>query len=172
MRKTPAAGSGVSSLPAYKAALSCVGIRKLRASKGATLLWIDDFAPGLTMYKAMFENLGFRVLTARSGEDGLRIALSNRVDAVVTDYEMPEMSGEEIAAAIKTLKPGVPVLLFSGSTLIPPRCRRIVDGICDKAGSRDKLLDALHRLLNKKRPLALQPRVTGPASHHGQRTVA
>lgn len=152
--------------------VSCIGSRRPQPRRASTLLWVDDFAPGLAMYKAMLENLGYRILTASSGAEGLNIALWNRVDLVITDYEMPEMNGQEIAAAIKALKPGVPVLMFSGSTFIPPRCRRIVDAICDKAGSRDKLLGAIHRLLHKKRMPALQPRVVAPASHHGQRTVA
>ena len=150
----------------------CVGSRKPQAKVGRTLLWIDDFAPGLAMYKAMFEPLGFRVLTASSGAEGVQLALSNHIDAVVTDYEMPEMNGEVVASAVKALKPGVPVLMFSGSTLISSRCRRVVDAICDKAGSRDELLAAIHRLLHKKRPPVLQPRVAAPASHHGHRTVA
>lgn len=150
----------------------CVGSRKPKAKAACTLLWIDDFAPGLAMYKAMFEPLGFRVLTASSGAEGVKLALSNYIDVVVTDYEMPEMNGEDVASAIKALKPGVPVLMFSGSTLISSRCHRVVDAICDKAGSRDELLGAIHRLLHKKRPPVLQPRVAAPASHHGHRTVA
>jgi len=150
----------------------CVGSRKSQSKPQHTLLWIDDFEPGLAMYKVMFEALGFKVLTAASGAEGFRLATRNYVDAVVTDYEMPGMDGEAVAAAVKALKPSVPVLMFSGSTLISARCRRVVDAFCDKAGSRDVLLAAIHRLLNKKRPVVLQPPVAAPASHHGHRTVA
>src|SRR5713101_4938849 len=97
-----------------------------------TLLWIDDFEPGLALYQAMFENLGFSVLTASSGEAGIKMAALNRVDAVVTDYEMPEMNGEAVAASIKAHKPGIPIILFSGSTLVPLGARRVVDAFCDK----------------------------------------
>lgn len=152
--------------------VACIGSRKPQGKAGKTLLWIDDFAPGLAMYKAMFEPLGFRVLTASSGAEGVKLALSNYIDAVITDYEMPEMNGEVVASAIKALRPGVPVLMFSGSTVISPRCRRAVDAFCDKAGSRDELLAAIHRLLQKKRPPVLQPRIVTPASHPGHRTVA
>src|SRR5690349_3998441 len=62
-----------------------------------TLLWIDDFQVGLEMYRAMFEQLGYRVLTASSGEAGLHIAATRPIDLVVTDYEMPGMNGEEVA---------------------------------------------------------------------------
>jgi CheY-like chemotaxis protein len=152
--------------------VGCVGSRKPQAKAPYTLLWIDDFVPGLAMYKAMIEPLGLRVLTASSGAEGLKVALSTYLDAVITDYEMPEIDGEVVASAIKALRPGVPVMMFSGSTLIASRCRRVVDVFCDKAGSRDELLAAIHRLLQKKRPPALQPRVVAPASHHGHRTVA
>ncbi len=137
-----------------------------------TLLWIDDFVPALELYQASFERLGFRVLTASSGELGVALATRNRVDVVVTDYEMPGINGEDVATAVKAINPRIPVIMFSGSTLIPPRLRRVVDAFCDKAGSRDKLVGVIHRLLQKKGVRTLQPPPVAQASHHGHRTVA
>jgi CheY-like chemotaxis protein len=137
-----------------------------------TLLWIDDFEPGLMLYKKMFEEQGFKVLTASSGEAGVHLAAMNRVDIVVTDYEMPGMNGIAVANAIKALHVDTPVVLFSGSTLVPLRARRVVDGWCDKAGPRATLLGVIHRLLHSKRTRSLQPPPVAQASHHGQRTVA
>src|SRR5215470_1308983 len=45
-----------------------------KSGNDATLLWIDDFAPALSLYKATMENLGFKVLTASSGEAGVKRA--------------------------------------------------------------------------------------------------
>ena len=135
-----------------------------------TLLWIDDFQLGLEMYRAMFERLGYCVWTASSGEKGLQIAASRHIDLVVTDYEMPGMNGEAVALAMKTLKPDVPVILFSGSTTLSDRALHLVDACCDKAGSREELLAAIHFLLQKKRPAFLQPPPVALASDH--RTVA
>jgi CheY-like chemotaxis protein len=146
--------------------------KSARQRSHPTLLWIDDFEPGLDMYKAMFEDLGFRVLTASSGEAGLRLATLNRVDMVVTDYEMRGMDGEAVAAAVKAKNSRIPVVLFSGSTLVPLRARRVVDAFCDKAGSRDQLLITIHHLLHKKHTRSLQPPPLASASDHGQRTVA
>jgi CheY-like chemotaxis protein len=137
-----------------------------------TLLWIDDFVPALELYEASFERLGFSVLTASSGELGVALATTNHVDLVVTDYEMPGINGEDVATAVKAINPKIPVIMFSGSTLIPLRLRRVVDAFCDKAGSRDKLLAVIHRLLHKKGFRALQPPPVAQASHHGHRTVA
>ena len=137
-----------------------------------TLLLIDDFRPGLAMYKTMFENLGFEVLTAPSGEAGIRLAATHDIDLVVTDYEMPDLDGASVAAAVKELNPRTPVVLFSGSIVVPPRARRVVDACCDKAGSRDQLLRKIYSLLAKKHARALQPPPVAQASDHGQRTVA
>jgi len=137
-----------------------------------TLQWIDDFEPGLALYQAMFENLGFRVFTASSGRIALKLASRQRIDIVCTDYEMPEMDGEKVAASIKAINPRIPVIMFSGSTLVPARVRRVVDEFCDKAGSRDQILTTIHRLLHKKRSRTLQPAPLAEASDLGHRTVA
>ena len=137
-----------------------------------TLLWIDDFEPGLALYRAMFENIGFRVFTASSGEAGVKLAARNRPDVVVTDYEMPGMDGEAVAIAIKAMNSATPVVLFSGSTLVPSRTRRVVNAFCDKAGSRDQLLGTIRQLLGKKPARALQPPSVTAASHEAHRTVA
>jgi CheY-like chemotaxis protein len=137
-----------------------------------SLLWIDDYQLGLELYRAMFESLGFRVYTASNGEEGLRIAATNPVDVVITDYEMPGMNGEAVAAALKTIKPGLPVVLFSGSTLVPLRARRVVDACCDKAASRTHLSATIQRVLHKKRTRFLQPPRPTRASDERHRTVA
>src|SRR5207244_22309 len=106
-----------------------------RATEPKALVWIDDCEPGLPVYQALAESLGFRVLTASSGKTGLELVASHRVDAVVVDYEMPVMNGEAVAKLIKSNWPDLPVILFSG---------------CDKAGSRDALLSAIQRVLATK----------------------
>jgi CheY-like chemotaxis protein len=102
------------------------------------------------VYQALAESLGFRVLTASSGRSGLELLLSHRVDAVVVDYEMPVMNGEAVAKLIKANWPELPVILFSGSSLLPRRVKHVVDAVCDKAGSRDALLSAIQRVLATK----------------------
>jgi CheY-like chemotaxis protein len=136
------------------------------------LLWIDDYKLGLELYRAMFENIGFRVLTAATGAEGLKLAVANTIDVVVTDYEMPGMNGEAVAAALKKIDPELPVVLFSGSDLVSPRVRHLFDAFCDKAGSRNQITSTIQRLLLKKRSSFLQPQPEAQASDEGRRTVA
>jgi CheY-like chemotaxis protein len=126
-----------------------------------TLVWIDDYQPGLTVYKAVFERLGFRVLTASCGKLGLELVDSNPVNAVIVDYEMPEMDGEAVATSIKNSRPELPVILFSGSSLVPSRVRNVVDAVCDKAGSRDELLAAINRVLGNRSNYQPLPAISG-----------
>jgi DNA-binding NtrC family response regulator len=137
-----------------------------------TLLWIDDFAPALELYKATMEMMGFKVLTASSGEAGVKLAAMKPIDLVITDYEMPRMNGEAVAATIKAMDPKMPVIIFSGNTMVSQRCRRYADAFCDKAGNRDRLLGTIQRLLHSKRISVLQPTPPVQASHHERRTVA
>ena len=166
IRLSPVVPRVVSSEPATRFHTSRNGECKSRP----TLLWVDDFAPALSLYRTMLEGLGFRVLTASSGRAGVRIASTNRLDLVVTDYEMPGMDGEEVALAIKALDPGIPVLLYSGSALVPRRMKQLVDAYCDKAAPRSQLLGTIHRLLQRND--GQQPAPVTQASDHGQRTVA
>jgi len=117
------------------------------ATRPKTLIWIDDYEPGLPVYQALAESLGFRVLTASSGKAGLELVASHRADAVIVDYEMPVMNGEAVAKLIKANWPELPVILFSGSSLLPGRVKHFVDAVCDKAGSPDALLSAIQRVL-------------------------
>jgi CheY-like chemotaxis protein len=136
-----------------------------------TLVWIDDYEPGLALYRMMFEMAGYRVLTATSGKTGIALALENCADAVVVDYEMPEMNGYEVASALKRVRPDLPIVLFSGLTLIPAKVLSVVNACCDKAGSREELLGTIQAVLPKN-VKSLQPSPLPLASEQAQRTVA
>ena len=119
-------------------------------SRRRTLLWIDDYKPGLLVYKAVFETFGFRVLTATRGSQGLKMIGTKRIDAVVTDFEMPEMDGGTIATSIKNTHPRLPVIMFSGSCGVPDRVKQLVDAFCYKTGPRERLLAAIEGTLSNQ----------------------
>lgn len=84
-------------------------------SQMPTILLIDDFDLAVETGRDYFEASGFRVLTASGGKEGLELLRREKVDAILPDYEMPEMTGLEVAARAKQLKPSVPVVIYSGS---------------------------------------------------------
>jgi YesN/AraC family two-component response regulator len=57
-----------------------------------------------------------QVLPAASGKDAMRVVNEHSVDILVTDMEMPEMSGCELAEALRPRFPQMKVLYVSGYT--------------------------------------------------------
>jgi CheY-like chemotaxis protein len=64
------------------------------------ILCIDDEPVGLRVRKMLLESQGYKVLTATSGREGLQLFATHPVDAVVLDYTMPEMNGDQVAIAL------------------------------------------------------------------------
>ncbi len=79
-----------------------------------TVLFIDDDANALSGWSLYLRGTGYQVVSAASVQEGLEFFATKPVDAVVLDYHMPEMDGDEAAAHMKRIKPDVVILMFSG----------------------------------------------------------
>jgi CheY-like chemotaxis protein len=112
------------------------------------LLWVDDSAPLLSLYKSVFESLGFEVLTTSSPEEALlhHRTHSSAPDVVILDYDMPAMNGATLASLIKNQYALTPVILYSGNISIPAGAQDCVDAVCTKGAPREELLATIERL--------------------------
>lgn len=83
---------------------------------GGTLLVIEDDQPVREVAARMIECCGFKVLTARDGVEGLEVFQLHDADirCVLCDLTMPRMGGWETLAGLRSLRPGLPVILASG----------------------------------------------------------
>jgi DNA-binding NtrC family response regulator len=69
------------------------------------------------MTARMLEASGYRVVTARTGEDALELLLDYPdVALVITDVVMPGMNGADLSVRLAEQKPGLRVLFVSGYT--------------------------------------------------------
>jgi CheY-like chemotaxis protein len=85
-----------------------------------TILVVDDDALIAMNTVDMLESLGHRVLEANSGREALAIIeRGETVDAILTDYAMPGMTGVELATRARLLRPGLPVVLATGYSQLP-----------------------------------------------------
>jgi CheY-like chemotaxis protein len=79
------------------------------------VLVVDDEPEIRKLVAAMLARNGYRVLSADSGENALRLFKSNPdTDLLLTDVVSPGMSGPMIADQISALKPDIKVLFMSG----------------------------------------------------------
>ncbi len=66
-----------------------------------TILVADDESHILNVVSLKLRNAGFRVVTARDGQEALELALLERPDLLITDYHMPQLSGLELCQRLK-----------------------------------------------------------------------
>ena len=115
------------------------------------LLCIDD-SPEIVEYeRRILEQSGYLVVTATSARRGLALATMCSFDAVLLDYQMPEMNGHELANEIRRLRPGTPVVMFSGAE-VPEETRQLVDAVVHKAEAHKELLPTVTRLCDRLMP--------------------
>jgi CheY-like chemotaxis protein len=125
-----------------------LAVRSKESSPTAkSVLFVDDEASILMMRRVVFEALGYSVLTAISGQQALEVFELHPVDAVVLDYMMPGMDGEETARCIRKLRSDIPIILSSGCLTVPERVLEIVNATVEKAARPEALIEALEQQL-------------------------
>lgn len=60
------------------------------------ILVVDDETHVLNVVAMKFRSNGYEVLTARNGASAYKIAVENKPDLIITDYQMPAMNGLEL----------------------------------------------------------------------------
>ena len=115
-----------------------------------TLLCIDNNQSSLNTCKIILEDSGYTVLTASSSHEGLEVFASNAIDAVILDYQMPEMNGELVAAEMRRTNPRVPILMLSGWASPPKSALQLVDEFISKGDPVEFLLLAVQQLLSRR----------------------
>lgn len=116
----------------------------------ANILLLDDDPEVGEVLRLTLSQLGHQVTLAASGEQGLGIFGQGDYDLVITDLGMADMSGRDVAQAVKEARPAVPVILITGwgVQLDPDGMRKIgIDGVIAKPFSKEDLSLQLAELL-------------------------
>lgn len=111
----------------------------------ARVLVADDNPQFAEMLRVTLEDAGFDVVTAYSGLAAAACVERGDVDLAILDVLMPGVSGDVIAEQLRTMAPGLPVLLmtgaggqFVGPTRVP---------VLTKPFAEQELLDAVRGLV-------------------------
>jgi PAS domain S-box-containing protein len=143
-------------LPAVKSeALAIKPVRALNMENSGTILVIEDEEMVLDVTCTMLQNLGYRVLAARSGEEALRIADSHdgQIDLALLDIILPDMGGKDIYPRLLASRPNLRVIVCSGYTLNGPAqeiLKQGAQGFIQKPYTMAALSEKLSAILNLK----------------------
>ncbi len=81
----------------------------------AKILVIDDEHQILDILERFLTKMGFQVITALGGEEGIKAINSQDVDLILLDMKMPKVTGIDVLKELKEREKKVPVIILSGS---------------------------------------------------------
>lgn len=86
------------------------------------ILVVDDDSAVVQLAQLMLEELGYETIPQTDSQEALALFRQepHRIDALMTDQTMPGLRGTELAQAVRTLRPELPVLICSGSDVVLP----------------------------------------------------
>ena len=96
-----------------------------------TILIVDDDPNILEVLCARLSAADFKVIPAGDGFSALKILKENRVDLLITDVKMPEMSGMDLFNEVRQIFPELPVIFLTAYGSIPDAVKAVKAGAVD-----------------------------------------
>jgi two-component system, OmpR family, response regulator CpxR len=115
------------------------------------ILCVDDNEQVLSVRKFLLETRGYRIVTARCGEEAIEKFRAGGVDLVLGDLVMPQMDGNEMVRRMKEIAPEVPMILISGSVRAFERANRADAFLPKGACTPIEMLERIRVMIARKR---------------------
>lgn len=123
-------------------------IFKQQMDAPATLLCIHRDPAQFNLLKEK----GYGLLTATNGSDGLRLLMSQAVDAIVIEYYLGLLNGAIVANEIKKVRPRLPIVMVADHLELPEGAVKSVDALVTKSDDPEILLATLRSALQTMPP--------------------
>jgi CheY-like chemotaxis protein len=124
-------------------------------ANGKHVLLVDDDEALLRLGELLLVRLGYRVTGCRSGAAALAAFgdAPDSFDAVITDWAMPQMSGEELAQRLSEVRPEIPILVCTGmgESAVPNPAGLKIHSVLGKPFTFQSLAEALDRAISGAR---------------------
>lgn len=118
------------------------------AKSRKVLLLVEDDDDLRELLEMMLEQ-EFDVRSCASGAEALWRLRTERLDVLLTDLELPEVPGEDLAQAARKLEPSVVIVAMSGDAERLANCRMLADGLIAKPCSLEAFKRALRAALER-----------------------
>jgi two-component system alkaline phosphatase synthesis response regulator PhoP len=116
------------------------------------IMVVDDESHILHVVSLKLRNAGFEVVTAADGEEAFDVAMNEKPDLVITDFQMPFMTGLELCIKLKDtpLTSKTPALMLTArgfSLTAADLARTNIAGVLSKPFSPREVLAKVNELL-------------------------
>ena len=119
-----------------------------------TLLLVDDEPNTTSALKRIFRHTDLQILTANSGPAGLDVLANHPVDVIVSDQQMPGLSGIEFLKTVKDLYPDTIRIEMSAATQLHSVTETVNEGVAykclNKPWNEDELRNSIEEAFRRK----------------------
>jgi DNA-binding NtrC family response regulator len=127
----------------------------------ATVLFVDDELPLLDAITRVLRGEAFDVITTTSAKEALAIIASRKIDVVVSDERMPEISGAALLEQIHARNPDIVCIMLTGEGSLSIASQIIEHGhlyrFLSKPVANDELRRVLRQAVRLRESLSLRP---------------
>ncbi len=125
------------------------------------ILVVDDETHIVHVVSLKLKNAGYDILTASDGEEALALVLEHQPDLVITDYQMPYMTGLELCMELKSRDKtsGIPALMLTarGFSLPPESLQQTnIVGVLSKPFSPREVLTKVQSLITAENAAGME----------------
>jgi CheY-like chemotaxis protein len=114
------------------------------------IFYVDDNPKSRRLLTSVIKSCGFDVTSAGDPIEALSRIRKCPFDLALLDYQMPHLTGSQLAQKIKSSRPDVPVVLISGFSALPPFELIFVDAHVGRGATLDELLDTMRSLIHSR----------------------
>ena len=119
-----------------------------------TVLLVEDNEDNLIVYRTILDHVGYRVIEARDGEEGVARASSDHPDLILMDVSLPRMDGWEATRRIKAdaATRDIPIIAVTAHALDDDREKAIevgCDGYLAKPVAPRRVVEEVERFIGK-----------------------
>jgi CheY-like chemotaxis protein len=115
------------------------------------ILCVDDNEQDLSVLKFMLTTNGYRVLSASSGPEALRIYSENLIDIALVDQALPQMNGDQLISKLKQIAGHVPMILLGDPQKMNGQIHTADALVAKKTCSSQELLERIKVMSARKR---------------------
>jgi DNA-binding NtrC family response regulator len=128
------------------------------------VLIVEDSDDMRDLMKLLLDEAGYETLTAAGGREALKCIEDNRefIDMVITDVQMPEVTGHEILAAVRARRGETPVIVITAFGSVEQAVGMVQSGAFQyltKPFNKEKLLGLVDKALEQSAPRREQARL-------------